>query len=82
MILLNKVDLCTKEHIAKVKEAISKLNKKATILETHKSEVDLKLVINTGMFDCEQMMMDQKGLNREEEEDERGPEQVITSFVY
>jgi hypothetical protein len=34
------------------------------------------------MFDYETMEMDQKGLNREIEEEERGPEDVITNFVY
>lgn len=65
VILLNKVDLCTKEEVARVKAAISKLNKKAKLIETIKSEVDLKEVIHTNMFDYEQMEMDQKGLNKD-----------------
>jgi G3E family GTPase len=82
VILLNKTDLCSKEDVAKVKDAIYKLNKKAKLIETVKSIVDLSEVINTNKFDYEEMEMDQKGLNREIEEEERGPEDVVTSFVY
>jgi G3E family GTPase len=82
LILLNKTDLCDKEQVARVKEAILKLNKKAKIIETVKSIVGLEEVINTGKFNYEEMEMDQKGLNREMEEEERGPEDVVTSFVY
>ena len=83
VILLNKTDLCSKEQIAKVKEAISKLNKKAVILETKNSVVDLGKVINTHSFNYEAMEMEAKGFKKEEEkEEERGPEDVITNFVY
>ena len=82
VILLNKTDLCTKEQVAEVKEAIYRLNKKAKLIETTKSVVDLTEVINTKKFDFWQMEMDQKGLSKEIEEEERGPEDVITNFVY
>lgn len=82
VILLNKVDLCSQDQVANVKSTISKLNKKATIIETHKSVVDLNLVINTNKFDFDSMEMDLKGLNKEEEEKPKGLLEVITSFVY
>ena len=75
--------MCTREHVNKVKDAILKLNKKAKIIETKKSVVDLNEVVNTNKFDFEVMEMYQKGLTTEaQEEEERGPEDVITSFVY
>jgi G3E family GTPase len=75
--------LCDKEQVARVKEAILKLNKKAKIIETVKSVVDLKEVLNTGKFNYEEMIIDHMGLTiNKEEEEERGPEDVVTSFVY
>jgi G3E family GTPase len=83
VILLNKTDLCTDEEVAKVKNAIYKLNKRAKLIKTVKSVVDLKEVINTNKFDYEEMEMDQPSLFKEtDEEGERGPEDVVTSFVY
>merc|ERR1712151_206066 len=81
-ILLNKEDLCTKDQVARVRSAIYKLNKKAKIIETIKSVVDLKEVINTSTFDFWQMEKARQGFSTEIEEEERGPEDVITNFVY
>lgn len=84
IILMNKVDLCTKEHIEKVKNIIKTLNKHAKIIETKNSVVDLNEVVNTKKFDFEEMEMQQKGLSKElqEKKEYRHPDDIITSFVY
>ena len=82
-ILLNKTDLCSKEQLASVKRAIKKLNKTAKLIETVNSVVNLTEVINTGIFDHKNLELDARGWRKEEEDpEERGPEDVITSFVY
>lgn len=83
VILLNKTDLCSKEQLASVKRAIKKLNKTAKLIETVNSVVNLTEVINTGIFDHKNLELDARGWRKEEEDpEERGPEDVITSFVY
>ena len=83
VILLNKTDLCSKEQVSKIKTAIRKLNKQAKLIETTNCVVDLTEVINTHSFDHETLQMEAKGWRKEvEDPEERGPEDVITTFVY
>jgi G3E family GTPase len=54
VILLNKTDLITPEHLAKVEATIKALNRNAKIIRTSHSKVDLNEVLNTNRFDLEQ----------------------------
>eukprot|EP00587_Corethron_hystrix_P003588 CAMPEP_0113310746 /NCGR_PEP_ID=MMETSP0010_2-20120614/8268_1 /TAXON_ID=216773 ORGANISM="Corethron hystrix, Strain 308" /NCGR_SAMPLE_ID=MMETSP0010_2 /ASSEMBLY_ACC=CAM_ASM_000155 /LENGTH=504 /DNA_ID=CAMNT_0000166263 /DNA_START=232 /DNA_END=1746 /DNA_ORIENTATION=- /assembly_acc=CAM_ASM_000155 len=52
VILLNKTDLVdSDERLHKVKQAIITLNPKAKIISTEYSKIDLKEILNTGVFD-------------------------------
>ncbi len=51
VIILNKIDLVSKDELETVKAIIRALNTKARVIETTLSEVDLDEVINTGLFD-------------------------------
>ena len=53
VILLNKSNEIKPEHLKKVKGVIKALNPDATCIETNYSDVPLKQVINTGLFDFE-----------------------------
>jgi G3E family GTPase len=53
VILLNKSDLVTPEHLAKVEATIKALNRNAKLIRTSQSKVDLKEVLNTQRFDLE-----------------------------
>jgi len=57
VILLNKIDLVTKDELEKIRALVHKLNPVAKILETTYSKVDPKLLINTGLFDFEKAHM-------------------------
>jgi len=50
VILLNKVDLVSKEELERVNAVVKKLNPAAKILHTKYSKVDPKEVLNTGLF--------------------------------
>ncbi|MEM8834103.1 MAG: zinc metallochaperone GTPase ZigA [Pseudomonadota bacterium] len=54
VILLNKVDLVSEEELKKVRAIIRGLNAKAKVIETTLSQVDLKEVMDTGLFDLEE----------------------------
>ncbi|WP_062058903.1 GTP-binding protein [Aquimarina longa] len=54
-IIINKIDLVTKEQLKELKTIIQKLNPEAHIILANKSKVPLKNVINTGMFDYEKV---------------------------
>ncbi len=53
IILLNKVNEVKPEHVKNIKGVIKALNPDATCIETNYSDVSLKDVINTGLFDFE-----------------------------
>lgn len=53
IILLNKSNEISADHLKKIKGVIKALNPDATCLETNYSDVPLKQVINTGLFDFE-----------------------------
>lgn len=54
VIILNKIDLISKEELQVVCSMIRALNTKAKIIEAVRSEVDLAEVMETGLFDLEQ----------------------------
>ena len=84
VIILNKTDLVTKEHLGILKAAIKKLNQSAKIIESTYSKVSPKKIINTGMFDFDEAEQS-AGWMEELEKDEHTPETEeygISSFVY
>jgi G3E family GTPase len=54
VILLNKIDLISKDELKTVKAIINGLNAKAKIIETTLSYVDMKEVMDTGLFNLEE----------------------------
>lgn len=51
VIIMNKVSECSKEDIYRVKQIIHSLNATAKVIKTDYSKVDIKEIINTGLFD-------------------------------
>ncbi|MGE7185864.1 GTP-binding protein [Peribacillus sp. NPDC006672] len=83
VILLNKMDLMKQEDIGELNEVLQKINPDARIIETDHSQVPLKEVMNTHLFDFEKASQGAgwiKELNEEHipETEEYG----IASFVY
>ncbi|KAL4512409.1 hypothetical protein ABPG72_005411 [Tetrahymena utriculariae] len=62
VIIVNKTDLVTKEEKEAVKAAIKKFNKDAMILESSYCNIDLKQIINTGLFDFDKAAENTKWL--------------------
>jgi G3E family GTPase len=84
VILLNKTDLVSKEHIGILKAAIKKLNSSAHIIETSYSRVETSKILNTGLFNFEEAEQSAgwiEELNKENHTPET-EEYGISSFVY
>ncbi len=84
VIILNKTDLVTKEHLEVLKATIHKLNPSARILESSFSKVQPKEILNTGLFDFEEAEQSAgwiEELNKSEHTPET-EEYGISSFVY
>lgn len=84
VIILNKTDLVSQEHLEILKAAIHKLNPSAKIIESTFSKVNPTTILNTNLFSFEEA---EKGAGWIEElnKDEHTPETEefgITSFVY
>ncbi|MGE7767776.1 GTP-binding protein [Peribacillus sp. NPDC096540] len=83
VILLNKVDLMKADEVAELNAVLQKINPDARIIETSHSQVPLKEIMNTYLFDFEKASQGAgwiKELNEEHipETEEYG----IASFVY
>ena len=84
VILLNKTDLVTKEHLGILKATIDKLNPFAKIIESSFSKVNPNLILNTGLFNFEEAEQS-AGWIEELNKDEHTPETLeygIGSFVF
>lgn len=84
VIILNKTDLVTAEHLGVLKAAIKKLNPSARIIETSFSKVAPEEILNTGLFNFEEAEQSAgwiEELNKEEHTPET-EEYGIGSFVY
>ncbi|MEM9025172.1 MAG: GTP-binding protein, partial [Bacteroidota bacterium] len=84
VILLNKADLVSQDHLGVLKAAIQKLNPSARVITTTHSEVDPNEILNTGLFDFEAAEQS-AGWIEELNKDEHTPETEeygISSFVY
>ncbi|MDO6519394.1 GTP-binding protein [Zobellia uliginosa] len=53
VIIINKIDLITRDQLEELKAIIHKLNPEACIITATESKVELTNIINTGMFDYE-----------------------------
>ena len=53
VIILNKIDLVTKQELTFLKETLNKLNPSSKIIESTFSKINPKEILNTGMFDFE-----------------------------
>ncbi|KAI9145889.1 CobW/HypB/UreG, nucleotide-binding domain-containing protein [Paraphysoderma sedebokerense] len=85
VILLNKTDLVPSGTIAEIKVVIQTLNPSAKIIETSYSKVDLKKILNTGLFKLEEAATSVgwlKSLSEENEGKSESAEYGVTSFVY
>ena len=85
VIILNKTDLVSKEELETVKAIIRGLNAKAKIIETTLSQVDMKEVMDTGLYDLEEAQEHPLWAQELYNPDAHVPETEeygITSFVY
>lgn len=85
VIILNKVDLVSKDELETVIAIIRGLNAKAKIIETTLSQVDMGEVMNTGLYDLEEAQTHPLWAQELYNPDEHVPETEeygITSFVY
>jgi len=84
VILLNKTDLISKEHLGILKAFIHKLNPSAKIIESVFSKIDPSEILNTGLFDFEEAEQNADWIE-ELKKDKHTPETEeygISSFVY
>ena len=85
VILLNKIDLISKDELKTVKAIINGLNAKAKIIETTLSHFDMKEVMDTGLFNLEEAQQHPLWAQELYNPNEHLPETEeygITSFVY
>ncbi|MEC8882251.1 MAG: GTP-binding protein [Pseudomonadota bacterium] len=85
VILLNKIDLISKEELKIVKSIIRSLNAKAKIIETTNSQVSIDQVMNTGLFNFEEAHdhpLWAQELNNFKDHIPETEEYGINSFVY
>lgn len=84
VIILNKTDLVSKEHLAVLRAIIHKLNPSAKIIESSFSKVNPREILHTGLFDFEEAEQS-AGWIEELNKDAHTPETEeygINSFVY
>ncbi|MDC7123993.1 MAG: GTP-binding protein [Spirochaetales bacterium] len=85
VILVNKSDLVNKDELDKVHKMIRATNSEAEIIDTTKSNVDLKKIMNTDLFDFDQAQEYPtwiKELERGQQHTSEDEEYGISSFVY
>ncbi len=85
VIILNKIDLVSKQDIETVRAIIRGLNVKAKLIETTLSQVDMKEVMDTGLYNLEEAQEHPLWAQELYNPNEHVPETEeygITSFVY
>ncbi|MCY4150844.1 MAG: zinc metallochaperone GTPase ZigA [Aestuariivita sp.] len=85
VIILNKIDLISKEDLDTVKAIVRGLNAKAKVIETTLSKVALDAVLDTGLFDLEEAQAHPlwaQELYHFQDHVPETEEYGITSFVY
>ena len=84
VIVLNKADLVSEDTLSVLRAVIKKLNPTAQLINSEFSKVDLKYILNTGLFNFEEAEQS-AGWIEELKKDEHTPETEeygIGSFVY
>lgn len=84
VIVLNKIDLVSKNNVGVIKAAIQKLNPTAKIIETSFGKIDIKHLLNTKSFDFE-IASNSSGWQLELEKENHTPETEeygISSLVF
>ena len=84
IILLNKIDLVTEEHLGILRSTLKKLNPSARIIESNFSQTDSSNILHTGLFNFEEAEQNAgwiAELNKEEHTPET-EEYGIGSFVF
>ena len=83
VIIINKIDLISKDRLEELRAIIHKLNPEASIIITEKSKVVLESVLNTGLFDYDKAEAS-AGWIKELENDHvpETEEYGISSFVF
>ena len=82
VILINKVDLVTKEDRKRILAMIGALNPKANLYETTNSEIELDRVIGTGLYDLSEAEETTGWLDSLVEHTPETEEYGISNFVY
>jgi len=89
VILLNKTDLVdSEEQLTKTKEAIRSLNHKAKIITSQYSKIELKEILNTGIFDMHEASMSPgwiqeiRRVKASDDPHSEADEYGVNSFVY
>ena len=82
VILINKVDLVSKEDQHRIRSMIGALNPKAKIYETTNSEIELDRVMGTGLFDLASAEQTDGWLDSLTEYTPETEEYGISNFVY
>lgn len=83
VLIINKLDLISEEEKILLKGIIHKLNPKAKILESLKSKIDVKEILNTNSFNFEEAMNNPGWmLELRGEETKETEEYGISSFVF
>lgn len=83
VIVVNKVSDVSEDELLKIKQTIKSLNSDAVIYETDYSKIDLKKVLNTGLFDFEKASKSPMWLKEMRGEHVPETEEYgISSFVY
>jgi len=83
VIIMNKIDECFSSCVYKTEQIIRSLNASAKIIKTNHSKVDLKEIINTGLFDFEKASQSPLWLKTLiGEESSESDEFNISSFCY
>jgi G3E family GTPase len=83
VVLLNKMDLVSKDDINKIKRAVNVLNPNAIITTTEHSKIKMNKVVRTGKFNMEEAEQSPGWLKSLQEEMVPETEEYgISSFVY
>ena len=83
VLILNKTDLVSEAEIAELSAIMAKLNPEARCLQVQQGRVDLRAILNTGLFDFEQASQAAGWLKTlRGEESSEADEYGISSFVY
>ncbi|WP_446425408.1 GTP-binding protein [Mailhella sp.] len=80
-VILNKVDGLSDEQLGLIRAVIRKLQPAANIIETNYGKVDVKDILNTGLFDYERACASMGWVQALEHEVEEGAHELATPFA-